>query len=216
MQISPEQLAKVKKTLNVAAPTGKPTMGSTAKKVQQTTAMAGGRPVSVNAKPSAGFPGSGASAKLGEVAITGEAKGPEFSTFKMNTIYKVDGKGYDAKALELAHKKILSTYGEDSDENKAFLSQLGIGHQAYGAGSYKTFMKPDLRNDSKSYTDTAQVEFSGGNPANQYVDYRKGSFPTYGRGNQEAHIKSIFDKLINQFGVKPTRSLSNDPEARQK
>jgi hypothetical protein len=213
MQISPEQLAKVKQTLNVAAPTGKPTMGSTAKKVQQTTAMAGGRPVSVNAQPSAGFPGSGTSAKLGEVAITGEAKGPEFSTFKMNTIYKVGGKGYDAKQLELAHKKILSTYGEDSDENNAFLSALGIGASP---GSLKTFMKPDLRKDSKSYTDTAQVEYSGGLPVVNYTE-RTGQglgYKTYDRAQMD--IKDMFNKLINQFGIKETRALSNDPEARRK
>lgn len=203
LQISPEQLAKVKQTLNVAAPTGgKQTMGAAG----QTAKGAPHKP---------GMPGSGTAAQLGEVKITATPlkKEPEFDTFKMNTIYKVGGKGYDAKELEIAHKKILSTYGENSDENNAFLSALGIGA---APGSLKTFMKPDLRRDSKSYVDTAQVEYSGGLPVVNYTE-RTGQglgYKSYDR--QQMDIKDIFNKLINQFGIKPIRALSNDPEARQK
>jgi hypothetical protein len=211
MQVDPEKMAVVKKTVSVAAPTG----GVSAKVMQQSKALADGREVKVVKTTSPGFPGNSQPAKMGEVAITGQAvnKEPEFSTFKMNQIYKVGGKGYDAKDLEIAHKKILSTYGEKSDENNAFLSALGIGASP---GSYKTFMKPDLRKDSKSYVDTAQVEYSGGLPVVNYTE-RTGQglgYKTY--DGQAMDIKDMFNKLINQFGIKPTRALSNDPEARKK
>ena len=131
MQISPEQLAKVKQTLNVAAPTGKPTMGA-----------AGQTAKGVPHKP--GMPGSGQAAQLGEVKITATPikKEPEFGTFNFNNIYKVGNTGYDGKDMEIAHKKILSTYGEDSDENKAFLAMLGINPKDFSGGDWKKIMKP--------------------------------------------------------------------------
>jgi hypothetical protein len=45
-------------------------------KIAKTKALAGGREVTVNATPSAGMPGSGKSAALGEVVITADAKKP--------------------------------------------------------------------------------------------------------------------------------------------
>lgn len=210
-RLNEQGINAVKKAVGVAALTG-PTgqkMGQAGKSAKQGTLPA----FEGDKMPMGG--------QLKEVKITATplTKEPEFSTFKMNTIYKVDGKGYDAKALELAHKKIVSTYGADSDENKAFLSTLGIGNSGYGRlSSPKTFMKPDFRNDAKSYVDTAQVEYSGGDydRQKQYVDYYKGKTPNTDRGSQEAYVTSLFNKLINQFGVKPTRALSEDREARQK
>lgn len=207
-KLNEQGINAVKKAVGVAAltgPTGQ-TMGQAGKSAKQGTlpAFQGGK-----------MPMGG---ELNEVKITATPlkKEPEFSTFNFNSIYKVGDTGYDSKDLEIAHKKILSTYGEDSDENKAFLAMLGVNPKDFYGGDWKKIMKPDLRQDSKSYTDSAQYEFSGGKPLNIY-NYRGGSGNRYSTNEEQMdNVKSLFNKLVKQFGIKPSRALSNDPQARQK
>lgn len=210
MQISPEQLAKVKKTLNVAAPTGGPAMGSLADRIKKSKALADGREVNVVKKTSAGFPGSNRAAALGEVTITADAikkptppaakKEPEFGTYNLPDVVTLPGWNIDAAAYKRALKKAEMTYGAGSRELRILRDVAGDNF----SDTYKsTFKKPDLRGDTNSYVDTAQNVYNRGK-----WEERKGGQPVFSSDDFDAI------NLLRTLGeLKGQRNLSGDKKS---
>ena len=205
IQISPEQLAKVKQTLNVSAPTGKPTMGAAGKAAQH--------------KP--GMPGSGKSAKLPQVAIKGKVEPqPKSGTFELPSVVQINGKNYSMDDIFRAHRNAVQTYGQNSDEARALRAAGGLRITPEGQTvvGIKRFAKPDMRGDAKSYVDTLQ--HVGGSDydatrANLVREYKNDDSSWTADAPKIMH--KFAEDILVTLGIKPgSRNLSEDKNARQK
>ena len=216
MQISPEQLAKVKKTLNVAAPTGKPTMGAAGKAAQGTRG-----PISDEGKQMTMGGQLNEVVKKAKPIATSEQEELEPVWVIGKNAYKIDDLVVQKKVLE-------DRFGKDSKIVKLvnnLISQKGS----------ENFLKPDSRKLESGAVDTLQRQVT---PYSPYTDVNKrgykqktrggesidemGVFTTkkgktagnifdleYKGGNYEDTLASL-EEFLKGRGVKPYRSLKNE------
>lgn len=199
-RLDEKNVASVKKTVSVAAPTGGPAMGSLADRIKKSQALADGRQVNVVKKTSPGFPGSGQAAMLGEVKITENAakKEPEFGTYTLPDVIKVSGYSIDANAYKRALKKAEMTYGAGSRELRILRDVAGDNFSMKS-----TFKKPDMRGNTDSYVDTAQTVYN----KNKYKE-RAGYVM-----NQDSDDFDAINLLRTLGEFKGQRNLSNDKKS---
>ena len=185
MQVDPKKMAVVKKTVNVAAPTGGERL---AKLIADSKKLADGREVKVVKKISPGMPGSKKPAQMGEVVITASpikkapvakaiankltgkpaASAPaapaaqpkkeesSYGRYELPSVVSIGNEVYDLDDLKEVQKRIAQTYGRGSDEYRMF--SAGVGFNPKGETYGKYVFKPDMRGDKKSYVDTVQFE----------------------------------------------------------
>jgi hypothetical protein len=215
LQISPEQLAKVKQTLNVAAPTGgKQTMGSAGKKAG--TANANSMPM----KKAVGDKSSGNI--LNQTTVTGKTEPqPKTGRVDLPDVVVIDGQNYSTKDIWRAHDNLVKTYGLMSEEARALRSAAGmVKTEGGGFGiAGRKLAKPDMRGDAKSYVDTVQY-VSGFNPRQTERKFEEESRPKDPQNinytGSGAKIQKFAAETLGMLGIKPSgRNLEQDKNARK-
>ena len=146
----------------------------------------------------------------------------KLSTFNLPTVVRVLDEGYDPKEVFDVAKKIEQTYGRNSDEFRTFAAGVGLSPSAKGGYGFPgtTYKKPDLRKDTKSYVDTAQLQYGiMREPMQAKYNYA-------GFGGNKSDIKSYKDvgnfmryakSMLEEFGAKPgKRILAKDQKSVEK
>lgn len=145
----------------------------------------------------------------------------KISTVELPTVFEIDNykfnRRYDKDSVLDALAKVGSTYGKKSKEFMSIVSAIGAKIDSNGnitGYTGKTYKKPDLRKDAgKSYVDTAQTVL--GNPS---LSTRNTPSVERDRDVSSGIDQDLINddkaiRLLEKFGAKSARSLSQDKEA---
>jgi hypothetical protein len=237
-RLDEKNVASVKKTVSVAAPTGplfsqfqqnqgRQLLRNAMVPNETIEAAVGNKPAAVKGKggklTKISTPVKGvANVQAIKNKLTGKpttpAKSEEFKmgTYNLPEVVRIGGYSVEVKDVKQALKKILSTYGESSKEFKNFMSSTGANlskdYEILSFTGSDTYKKPDLRKDPKSYVDTAQVSHN----QSTLFDRRNPSPYLNREYKQDANIKSDDETvtLLNKLGYDVfKRNLKFDKES---